>query len=873
MKLGFSILGCAALLFPHPSSHAEEIRLDDVVARAPRAVVAGSAFADNGLLELRHRALLEAGQAQVALAFPLPSGTVIPAGPITVREALALEPRDERVAVIELTASEIQRVLERAASAYAVYRYDGKAALLEPGAEESTLVSAEGVSYEIDLEAPPGRRIVHYAFGGTSPDSTRRLKVAATKGTLERLGLEARTEPGAPRIQDALLARLRKMGTLEGASDHNWSVVPDYAPTPERRLIDRLVRLGAAPREEVRRLFPDQPARRGDLAYWLGRAYGWRETKLSGAYPDVPDSLEPWLDGLVKRRIVGSVGTEEFFNPFIAVRLPQILDWCENAARHARYALDTEPDRRSFRRSLLTGTSLMAGGGPAPSDTVSRAQLLGLIANARYPVARVLETTDFHGAMEPGTRGPRHRGGSVGLAQTIAGLRAENPEGTVLLDGGDAFQGTMISNYSFGRAVVEQMNRLGYTAMAIGNHEFDWTVDTLARRVDEMRFAALAANVTEARSGKRPRWARSDTLVRRRGVRIGVLGLAYSKTASATHPRNVTTLRFGDDSTAAAPLPARLRKSGADVVVGVGHIPGTIDSAGVVHGLLARVAKIPGVDLWLGGHSHTWIMGEVRGIPTLIPGSHGEGVAVCDLVVDPLRHRVVERDARLVPVAADAVRDSAMAALVERWSKDVDRESQHPVGFNAVRLGKHRGGESAIGSVVADVMRSVTGAEVALQNNGGLRAELPEGTVTRGSIYQVIPFENSIYTLSLKGSEIRRVLEEALVTERVIQVSGIRYRFDLGRPSGSRVTSLMDEQGRPLDEERVFRVACNDYMAEGGDDLVTLKRARLKVDTTIGLRDALEAEVRERSAHGALRYEMDGRVTREPGSPLPARGD
>ena len=869
MKLGFWILVFAALLVLHPSSRADETRLDDVVAKATRDVVAGSALADNALMELRYRALMDAGRAQVTLSFPTPTGTRIPAGPITVRQALALEPRDDKVAVIGLSRADIVRMLERAASGFALYRFEGEAPRLET-APESLFLSVGGVSYEIDLTAPAGQRIVHLGWSGAAADSSRLIRVAATSTTLERLGLRAKVESDAPRIQDALLARLRKEGTLDNDSDHNWTVVPDYAVTPERALIDRLVRLQVAPREEVMRLYPDQLARRGDLAYWLARAFGWRETKFVGAYPDVPDSLEPWVDGLAKRKILGSLGTEEFFQPFTAARLPMILDWCERAARHERYALDTEGDRQSFRRSLATGTSLAA----ALSDTVSRAQLLGLIANTRFPVMRVLETTDFHGAMEPETRGPRARGGSIGLARTITTLRAENPEGTVLLDGGDAFQGTMISNLSFGRAVVEQMNRLGYTAMAIGNHEFDWSVDTLVKRIDEMRFITLAANVTEASSGRRPRWARSDTLFRRRGVRLGVLGLAYAKTGSATHPRNVTRLRFGDDSTAAAPIPARLRQRGAEVVIGVGHVPATIDSAGIVRGPLARVATIPGVDAWLGGHSHTWVQGDVRGIPTLIPGSHGEGVAVCDLVVDPVRDRVVERRVRLVPISADTLPgDPAIAEIVERWGKLVDHEAGQPVGVSAVRLTKHRGGESPIGSLVADVMRSTTGAEVGLQNNGGLRAELPEGPVSRGAIYQVLPFENSIVTLSLKGSEIRRVLEEALATERVIQVSGIRYRFDLGRPSGSRVTALLDEKGQPLDEQRAFKVACNDYMADGGDDLVTLKKAKSRVDTTIGLREALEQEVREQSAHGPFRYEGDGRVAREPGSPLPARGD
>src|SRR5439155_4150194 len=132
--------------------------------------------------------------------------------------------------------------------------------------------------------------------------------------------------------------------------------------------------------------------------------------------------------------------------------------------------------------------------------------------NARFPVIRVLETTDFHGSILPGAkdrRSGRPIGGSPWLAAWVEKLRAENPEGTALIDGGDWFQGTMISNLQFGRPVVEQMNALGYACSAIGNHEFDWTADTLERRVREMHFAALGANMREKVTGRMPDWVRS----------------------------------------------------------------------------------------------------------------------------------------------------------------------------------------------------------------------------------------------------------------------------------------------------------------------------------------------------------------------------
>jgi len=850
--------------------------LDDVVAHAAREV-AGSreGFEDSPLTEVVQRAMIEATGARVALSAPPPLGTRILPGPVTVRTVFGLVPSDLRLHVVALSGSQIEELLERTAGRFVGYTYEHGRPLLEPGEADSLIDAFEGLSYEIDLSRPKGERVIHLAFRGASLEPDSVLDIAVDERRLARGDLPFRPGKSEPVwLKDALLAHVRRVGTLDAALDRNWSILPDYAVEPERPLIDRLVRMGVAPPEEVHRLFPEQPARRGDLAYWLARAFGWREPRLSGAFPDVPDSLEPWLDGLVRRRLLGSVASAEFFLPFATASLPLAFEWLENAARHEHYALETAEQSRAFRRGLLAGTSLAVGGGGPAVDTLTRAQMLGLVANLRFPTLRVLETSDFHGALLPRDQGGRPRGGAARLAAHIERLRGENPEGTVLLDGGDMFQGTMISNLAHGRPVVEHMNRLGYAAAAIGNHDFDWSADTLARRVSEMRFAALGANLLD-RSGRRPAWARPDTLLVRRGVRVGVLGLCYRATGSVTLARHVAAFRFADDSAAAAAVAPALRRRGAQVVIGLGHIPGSVGPAGI-GGDIARLARgVRGVDLWLGGHSHTRVAGEVAGVPVLVPGSHGLEIALCDVVVDPVKNRVVERHWRLVPVNGDDVTpDPAAAALVERWNRDIAPLAATPVGRNARRLTRTRGGESPVGSLVADAIRAATLADIALQNNGGLRAELPEGPVSRGAIYEVLPFENSLVTMELTGAEVRRAIEEGLVNERITQVSGVRYRFDLGALAFARVTALAGPDGQPLDEASTYVVAVNDFMAGGGDDYATLTRGRAMRDTGIGLRETLEDHVRRMSERGgAVDHSGDGRVTREPGSRLPALGD
>ena len=413
------------------------------------------------------------------------------------------------------------------------------------------------------------------------------------------------------------------------------------------------------------------------------------------------------------------------------------------------------------------------------------------------------------------------------------------------------------------------MNALGYTAAAIGNHEFDWNADTLARRVREMRFAALGANMIERRTGRMPRWVRADTVVERRGVRIGILGLCYRNTPTVTLSQNVAALRFEDDSATAARLVPRLRKvEKAQVVVGVGHIPAESDSLRHARGGdLPRVAHVPGVDIWFGGHSHNQILDQVGGVPILIAGSHGQVVGVCDLVVDPVHAAVIERHAWLVPTYADEVTpDSAMLARVERWNQSVAPIASTPIGRNARAL-QRAGVESGIGDFVADAMRERVHADVALQNSGGLRADLAEGVVTRGAIYEVMPFDNTIFTMDLPGAQVKLALEQALASGRVTQVSGIAYRFDPSRPALKRVTALTTADGTPIDPARTYHVACNNFMATGGDNYDALAGGANRQDTALLVRDAMEAMVVARSAGGgAFDLTPGGRIVREAGS-------
>jgi 2',3'-cyclic-nucleotide 2'-phosphodiesterase (5'-nucleotidase family) len=462
---------------------------------------------------------------------------------------------------------------------------------------------------------------------------------------------------------------------------------------------------------------------------------------------------------------------------------------------------------------------------------------------------RIIATNDFHGAFEPrrDTRGAR-RGGVGHLAAAIE-QEARLCTGTcavLLLDGGDMFQGTPASNLQFGRPVVQLYNMLGYTAAALGNHEFDWTVDTLRARMAEARHRIMGANVRFADGSDVP-WIPDDTLVEKAGIRVGIIGITTVETPTATRPQNVRGLRFDDPAPIVDAHARVLRARGADAVIVVAHAGAFCDStsgytsgcSGEIVDLATRVTER--IDAIVSGHTHSRIQAIVNGIPIVQAMSSGRALAILDLPLGgtpTMRIREVLADSIPPSARADSLARAAVARTATRVSQVV---ANIPVAL------PRDGDQYALGNIIADAQRWAGKGDFAVMNNGGIRAGIPRGPATYGSLYEVHPFGNSLYRLTVRGSDLTAYLEKLVSGDGVrSHVSGLTIQYDPRRPEGSRIVSITTEEGRPLNNLATYTIVLNDFMVAGGDGL-GLGQAALQSDPT-GVQDldALIAYLRTR---------------------------
>ena len=445
----------------------------------------------------------------------------------------------------------------------------------------------------------------------------------------------------------------------------------------------------------------------------------------------------------------------------------------------------------------------------------------------------ILFTNDFHSAFEPipayWMPGEPKLGGAAYLAGLINQYR-QREETTFLFDSGDMFTGTL-SNLTQGEALMEMMISMRYDAMAIGNHEFDYGSANFVKQMNLVPFPVLGANIYY--KGTNHRFSRPYTIIERSGIRLGVIGIIGGDAITVVPASLVTDLEFRDPEPEVAAAVKELRPK-VDLIVVLSHQgkTGPMQTDAEAHPDLQRdfdediklCGDVPGIDVFLGGHAH-------RGIETpyvhprtgtIIMQTYGYGTRLGLLKLTLQGKKVVAQQGELLKVWSDKLTpDPVVEAKLAAYKRLVAPQIGETLGTSKIRLVRDYRAESSLGSLVADVMRERAHADIAIENGGGLRWDIPAGEVNKGHVLDALPFLNYLSIFELTGAQIREVLEQSLsLLHGMAQVSGLRAVYDMRRPIGHRLVDLQIG-GRPVDDRKTYRAAISSFIGEGGDDYKT----------------------------------------------------
>ena len=504
----------------------------------------------------------------------------------------------------------------------------------------------------------------------------------------------------------------------------------------------------------------------------------------------------------------------------------------------------------------------------------------------------IIHTNDIHAHLLP-YPDPKGEmvGGAAARALVIERLRDSKPR-ALLLDAGDVFQGTPLYNVFRGIPDYRSMSLLHYDAGAFGNHELDdgpaWWLHARA----EAKFPILTANVfvagdsawaaslapVERPSRKGARWiggtrvpdsaplrhiAEPYRILDVDGVKVAVLGLTTGDIVSiVSRPRN-EGVAVADPIAVAQILVPELRKK-ADLVVALTHLGVDEDRA------LAR--RVPGIDLIVGGHSHTFLWEPVLisnrnengydGTMIVQAGRWGERVGRVAIAIGP--RGVGGLTGALIPVRPSEGEDRAVATMLQPFRDSIAVMTERPVFTTRNRIPSSglEEGDTPLGNWVADVILETARAHVAIINSGGIRAPLPEGTVTVGDVYTVLPFDNTIVTVPMKGWQVRELFD--FIAARFgkhgfAQISGAQFKVRRGRATDIRIG------GHALDSNRTYRVATIDYLYTGGDGYTMFEKAGPAEQSGKMTHDAAVEFLRR---HPDYEFKKRGRIVWEGGIPM-----
>ncbi len=504
----------------------------------------------------------------------------------------------------------------------------------------------------------------------------------------------------------------------------------------------------------------------------------------------------------------------------------------------------------------------------------------------------ILHINDFHSRFDPITGSDSNCdaetdaagecfGGIARLKTIIDTKRAElEGQNVVLLDAGDQFQGSLFYTQYRSEIVSEFANKLGIELMAVGNHEFDDGPEELAKFIDAIDFPIISGNTNVTNEPLLAGKFEGTHVLEIGGEKVGFVSALAEDTDETSSPGE--NVEFEDTITSLRTQVDALTAAGINKIVALTHVGYSVD--------LQIAANVPGIDVIVGGHSHTLLSNTEEGAagpyPTMVKNPDGVEVPVVtarayakylgDLVVTwDDEGNVVSAEGAPILIDASVEPNAEYAARLKELEAPLEALMAEVIGSTSAPLEGSREvcrvQECSMGNLLADAILDRVadqGATIAFQNGGGIRATIDAGEITMGEVLTVLPFSNTLATVQISGADVIEALENGVSdiengAGRFAQVAGLKYAYTLSKPAGERVSDVMvkgeGDTWVPIDEEKTYTIVTNNYVRGGGDGYGTFAEGENPYD----FGPPLEQVVAEYLAKLGGEYTpyTDGRIT------------
>ncbi|NBC69767.1 bifunctional 2',3'-cyclic-nucleotide 2'-phosphodiesterase/3'-nucleotidase [Paenibacillus sacheonensis] len=536
----------------------------------------------------------------------------------------------------------------------------------------------------------------------------------------------------------------------------------------------------------------------------------------------------------------------------------------------AKEYLSANPRISSLDKENAAGFGIykldVSGEAPQPNGNV-KVQLLGI--------------NDFHGQLDYSTTvGGSVVGGAAYLATYLKQFEQTNPN-TLLVHNGDAVGASSpVSALDRDKPTLDMLDMLGFDVATLGNHEFDQGVPALMAQLNggqdpvnsQVTFNPTTmdyvnANVIDKTTHK-PIIA-PYAVEEIGGEKIGFVGVVTMLTPSKVSPSALAPVDIVEQAPVVNAAVAELKEQGVKAIVVLAHDPAS-QSGTAITGEAADLANAVDdeVDVIFAGDNHAKVNGTVDGKLIFQAYSYGTAFADVDLEIDPETHDIVMKQAAIIDVKQAGVTPDAGVSAIVQASLTKHPELMEPVGMTADVITKANAytQENALGSLIADAMKDAMSSDFAFMNPGGIRADLPKGSIVYSDLFRIQPFGNQLVKMTLTGAQIKTLLQQqwgaAAADTKTLQISGLKYTADFSKPITERVVSLTKEDGTPIGDTTEYTAVVNNFMAAGGDNYTVLTQGKNQEAGSTDI-EAFYKYVLKTFNHGTITASVKGRITNQ----------
>ena len=604
---------------------------------------------------------------------------------------------------------------------------------------------------------------------------------------------------------------------------------------------------------------------------YLGLAYDLGLVQKADSFNENETAKEDYLLGLVLRALNYQDAFTDTENLAVKQGLVDESDYIEDDVTREEAA---EIILNALNAELGDGTKTKFGEYLVRSGILSEDKLAALGVKAALKDKKdvhIIYFNDFHGNITEEITGKKRNMGMAKMVGYVNEFKATHPN-TIVLSGGDNYQGTADSNT---------------LASAVGNHEFDWGYEKIKGWAKDGSFKYLASNIYDRKTNKPVSWASPYMIIKKSGIKIGIIGLAHPDTPSLAKAEYVENFEFRDPVKSANEWVKYLKSGKAkegkpDVIIALTHIDSdqNFETKEITGNATKLANEVKGLNLVLSAHSHRSVNGKVNNVPILQAYCYGRAVGHVTLDVDKKviskkvkvsvkakndkkkaakksKYKVVKKTTYKVKDIATELYDASIikdkiikSAKADEFYTKLQAEiadKKNKVLGEATDTFTHnrsdKGSVTLLGRWACEVMADEAKAEIAIQNGGGLRRTLEKGKITMGDLYEIMPFDNYLTSMDLKGKDIKKAIDHGIDMPSTTDgaFSGLIVEYDGTKPYGSKITKITLSDGTPLEDEKTYRVVTNDFVFGGGDGYDF--SGATNVSMTIPIRDVLVSAI------------------------------